>query len=84
MSCKHNWKPLYNRPTEADTTERRVDYLFLRDDASNLLCEDCGAIGYPSRGHSKGGGHKIYLLSPELGAEEKARAERWNNAGTHA
>ena len=77
--CKHNWQSLYNRPTEADSPERRMDYILLRDDAENLLCTLCGVIGYPSHGHSKGGGHKIKLLASELIADELARAERWNN-----
>lgn len=85
--CKHNWKPLFTKPTPQDSIELRMDYLFLREDAEALTCTDCNALAYPSHGYSRGGTHKIKIvredaINAQSIADLKARAEQWNRKET--
>lgn len=80
--CKHNWQPLFKRPAQSDTIGR-MDYMIqVRDDSDTMTCTECGAVGYPSRGYSKGGTHKFKIANAQTAEAIKARAEEWNT--THA
>lgn len=70
--CKHDWKPLYKRPTDVGG---RLTYT-LRGLADYQVCSRCERVGVYSS-HAR---RRFNLLHPVFAESERGRAAEWNDA----
>lgn len=74
----HNWRPLFERPTEGDTEDMRIGFmLWIGSRKRSLVTCDCGAVGHPRNNGTVQVWHGDDALVQGMITERVTDAAKW-------